>query len=95
MLLIPKQHVRYVWDIEDAGGFFSLAQKLAKHLQRVSGSQSVMSVTIGEMIPHAHLHLVPDTKGNRDKVFERWSEALTMRKLPPEKMDKIREKFSL
>jgi len=95
MLLIPKVHVGYVWDINDGGAYFKLAQKLAKHIQKVSGRESVMSVSIGEMISHAHLHLVPDTEGNRGKVFERWNEVLEMRELSPEELEKIRIKFLL
>lgn len=95
ILLVPKKHYRYVWDIEEGGAFFELAQKLAKHIQEVSGSESVMSLTIGEMVPHAHLHLVPDTQGNREVVLNKWSEVLVMRKLTPEEMMKTQKKFSL
>ncbi len=94
-LVVPKKHYRYVWDIEDAGGFFSLVQKIARHIQKVTGRESVMSVAIGEMVPHAHMHLVPDTEGNRDEVFRKWDETLGMRKLSPEEMEKIRAKFTM
>ncbi len=94
-LVVPKKHYRYVWDIEDAGGFFSLVQKIAKHMQTVTGKESVMSVAIGEMVPHAHMHLVPDTEGNRNGIFKKWDETLRMRKLVPEEMEFIRKRFQL
>lgn len=94
-LLIPKKHYRYVWDIEGGGEFFELAQKIAKNIQIISKADSVMSLAIGEMVPHAHLHLVPDTTGNRDGVLQRWSEALGMRKLSGEEMAKIAEQYKL
>mgnify|MGYP003441402556 FL=1 len=95
MLLIPKKHFRYVWDIEKGGEFFELAQKLAKHIQKISGSESVMSLTIGEMVPHAHLHLIPDTRGNRKLVLNTWSEVLETRKLVAEEMMKIQNEYAM
>lgn len=95
MLLIPKKHYRYVWDIEDGGEFFELAQRIAKNIQKISMADSVMSLTIGEMVPHAHLHLVPDTTGNRKGVLQKWSETLGMRKLSGEEMVKLAEQYKL
>ena len=89
ILLIPKKHFRYVWDVDNGGDFFEIAQKLAKHIQKISKKESIMSLTIGEMVPHAHLHLVPDTNGNREGVLQKWSEALKIRKISEEKMSKL------
>ena len=94
-LLVPKKHARYVWDIENGGEFFELAQRIAKNIQKASNKDSVMSLTIGEMVPHAHLHLVPDTLGNREGVLRKWSETLEMRKLPKEEMLRILEQYKL
>lgn len=94
-LLIPKTHVRYVWDIEDAGGFLSAAQKIARSMQAKSESASVVSVTIGEMVPHAHLHLLPDSAGNRDIVLEAWNRVRNMRKLGESEMGTIRDKYKV
>lgn len=94
-LLIPKLHVKYVWDIVDVGGYFSAAQKIARHFQEVSGSKSVISVTIGEMVAHAHMHLVPDSEGSRDKVVQGWNEAREARRMSDDEMKKIRTEYNV
>jgi len=95
VLLIPKKHVRWVWDIDNIGEFYKTAQKIVKKMQQVSGKDFVMSVTIGEMIKHAHLHLLPQAEGNIDNVLKAWDEALKMRKLSDGKMKKIQKGFQV
>lgn len=94
-LLIPKIHVKYVWDIEDSQGFFEAAKKIARNMQKVTGKSSVVSATIGEMVAHAHLHLVPDSVGSRDMFFQGWNKARSERKLGEQEMNEIRERFML
>ncbi|MCB9790484.1 HIT domain-containing protein [Candidatus Nomurabacteria bacterium] len=61
-LVIPKKHHRWIWDIpkEEAAQFFELCQKVAKHLQKTSGNELVYSLTVGEEVPHAHFHIIPN-----------------------------------
>lgn len=94
-MLIPKHHVRWVWDIEDVGEFFQVAKKIAKNMQKASGHEMVMSAIWGEQVPHAHFHFVPETEGNLDKVATAWNDSLALRKLTPEKMEEIRKRFEL
>ncbi|MEA3355475.1 MAG: HIT domain-containing protein [Patescibacteria group bacterium] len=92
-LLIPKKHVRWIWDIENIGGFYKVAKKIVKKMQEVSGKKFVMSVTWGTMVEHAHLHLLPTTAGNRDIIGKAWIKARETRKLSDEKMKVIQKKF--
>ena len=94
-LLIPKKHVRWVWDIENIGEYYEVAKKIVKKMQQVTGKESVVSVTVGEMIEHAHLHLLPDSEGNKEMVLEAWDKALKARKKSGDEMGKIRERFEL
>ncbi len=94
-LLIPKSHVRWVWDIENIGEYYEAAKKIVKKMQQVTGKGSVVSVTVGEMIEHAHLHLLPESEGNKDMVLEAWDKALKARKKSSDEMEKIRGKFSV
>ncbi len=94
-LLIPKKHVRWVWDIENIGEFYSVAKKIVKKMQAVTGKESVVSVTVGEMIEHAHLHLLPESEGNKGMVLEAWDKALKARKLDAVKMKELVEKYKL
>lgn len=94
-MVIPKKHCRWVWDVEDVGGYFEVIKKIAKHIQQVSGEELVMSAIWGEQVPHAHFHLVPSTEGNLPVVAEAWNKALGMRKIAPREMEMIRGKFSV
>ena len=94
-MLIPKKHVRWIWDIENVGGFYKVAQKIVKKMQQVSGEEFVMSVTWGTMVEHAHLHLLPTTEGNRDMVGEAWVKAREARKLSNEKLKELEAKFKV
>ncbi len=95
VLLIPKEHVRWVWKIENIGGFYKVAQKIVKKMQEVSGEEFVASLTLGTMIEHAHLHLLPKTEGNVQLVWNAWVKARETRKLSPEKLTELAKKFHL
>jgi histidine triad (HIT) family protein len=58
-LVIPKKHYPYVWDMENPGELLDLGKKLAKHYQQVLHTDLVYAHIYGELVPHAHLHLVP------------------------------------
>lgn len=94
-LLITKEHVRWMWDVEDKAAFHEAAARIVRKMQEVTGQESVVTLTIGEMVPHVHLHLLPKTEGVLDGVLEKWSEALTLREKTPEEMSKIAETFTL
>lgn len=63
-LLIPKKHYRWVWEVESGGEYFLIAQKIAKALQKAFNTDWVVSVVIGEAVPHAHLQLIPRTEND-------------------------------
>lgn len=93
--MIPKKHCRWVWDIENIGEFYEIAKKIVKNVQKVSGEDFAMSLTWGRDVHHAHLHLVPSTGGSLELVAAGWREALEARKLTPEEMKNISDKFKL
>lgn len=95
MLLIPKTHYRWVWDIENIGEFFEVAQKIVKNIQKVTKENFVMSLMWGRDVHHAHLHLVPSSQGSLELVAAGWREALEARKLAPEKMKEIANRYKL
>lgn len=94
-LVIPKKHVRWVWDVEDVGGYFGAVRKVANRLQEVSGEEMVMGAVWGEMVPHAHVHLVPRTEGSLEGIEKAWNEALGKRKVESDRMEEIRGKFEV
>jgi len=92
-LLIPKEHVRWVWEIDNIGMFYEAAKKIARKMREVSGNEFVASMTLGIMVEHAHLHLLPKTEGNVQKVWDAWVKAREARKLDAGKLKELAKKF--
>lgn len=61
-LVIPKQHVQWVWDAENLGEYFEVVGKIARHHREIT-KDVVRSNIDGWQVPHAHIHLKP-TKNN-------------------------------
>ena len=62
-LVIPKQEVDYIFDLEDETylGLQIFAKMVAKALKIVTG-QRIGVCVIGLEVPHAHIHLIPFTQ---------------------------------
>ncbi len=59
-MVIPKEHVRWVWDYPEAGAYFEVARKIAKAIQKSFGAEQVMSKIVGDEVPHAHIWIFPN-----------------------------------
>lgn len=58
-VVIPKTHFRYVWDMDHPGELLDLGQKIVRHYQVKLKTDLVYAQIMGEQVPHAHLHLIP------------------------------------
>jgi len=60
-LVIPKQEVDYIYDLEDEvlSGLHLFAKKVAKALKIACPCIRVGVLVIGTEVPHAHIHLIP------------------------------------
>ena len=60
-LVIPKQEVDYLFDLEDSmlGGLFAFTKRVALGIQQVVPCRRVGMAVVGLEVPHAHIHLVP------------------------------------
>ncbi|MEM2932713.1 MAG: HIT domain-containing protein [Candidatus Pacearchaeota archaeon] len=58
-LVIPKKHYRWVWDVEDIAGYYKVVGKVANAIRRALMTEWVVSLVLGEEVPHAHVWLVP------------------------------------
>ena len=58
-LIVPKEHHRWVWDVEPSEEYFALARKVARALQKAFGTDEVHMRVFGEEVPHAHIWLYP------------------------------------
>jgi len=62
-LVIPKQQVASLWDLDDQTyqAVMMTTKKVAQRLKAVLGTERVGEKVIGLDVPHAHVHLVPFT----------------------------------
>jgi len=61
VLVIPKQPVEFVWDLEPADyqALMATVQKVAHRLRDILAVPYVGEQIIGVDVPHAHVHLIP------------------------------------
>ena len=71
-LVIPKQEVDRIWDLEpdDLGALHQFAQRVALAIEAAIPCQRVGVAVIGLEVPHAHVHLIP-LQSVADINFER------------------------
>lgn len=60
-LVIPKQEVDYIFDLEDEllAGLHIFAKKVARAIEAVVTCERIGVTVIGLEVPHAHVHLIP------------------------------------
>ncbi|MDP3962290.1 MAG: HIT domain-containing protein, partial [bacterium] len=69
--VIPKKHVRWVWDVENAGAYFEIAKKIALAQRKAFNTDFILNKIVGDEVPHAHIWVFPNSsvEGNK-KDFE-------------------------
>ena len=60
-LVIPKQQVDYLFDLEDELylGLMAFAKKVASALEKAVPCKRIGVAVVGLEVPHAHVHLIP------------------------------------
>ena len=60
-LVIPKQEVDYIFDLEDdvLAGLHVFAKAVARQIERVIACERIGVAVVGLEVPHAHVHLIP------------------------------------
>lgn len=71
-LVIPKQEIDYVFDMEDGllGGLMMFSKKVAKALKKAFPCKRIGIMVAGIEVPHTHIHLIP-INGVSDLNFAR------------------------
>jgi histidine triad (HIT) family protein len=61
ILVVPKQEVDYIFDIDDEtlGGLILFSKKVAHALKKSVSCKRIGVAVIGLEVPHTHIHLVP------------------------------------
>jgi len=88
LLVIPKKHFRYVWDVPYIGEYFETVKKLANALQKAFKTEWIISPVMGEEIHHAHMHLIPRFKNDNFSFVPP-----PVKKISKSKMKKIQMKI--
>lgn len=63
-LVIPKEEVDYLFDLDDEriGDIMRFAKPIAKAIEQVVPCKRIGVIVVGLEVPHAHIHLVPIEK---------------------------------
>lgn len=94
VLVIPKKHIRWVWDSENIGGYYTAVQKVAKALKKAFDADSVVSLVIGDEVPHAHVWLIPSIKGDgHGSAFKMITNIGSKKKFSEEEMKEFQKKI--
>ncbi|MBR5850683.1 MAG: HIT family protein [Alistipes sp.] len=77
-LVVPKQEVDYLFDLEDEtlGGMMIFAKRIAAQIKEKIACKRVAVVVLGLEVPHAHIHLIP-INSEKDVDFHREKLQLT------------------
>ena len=60
-LVIPKEEVDYIFDLEDNlfSGLMLFSKKVALAIEKVIDCERIGVAVVGLEVPHAHVHLIP------------------------------------
>lgn|SRR3989344_4004644 len=65
--VIPKEHVRWVWDYTNIGAYFEIVRKIANAERKAFGTEWILSKIVGDEISHAHVWVFPGGEIEGDK----------------------------
>ncbi len=72
-LVIPKNHERWVWDVNPFDKYVETAQKIAKAQRQAYKTEAVWSKIVGDEVAHAHIWVFPhkdEAKGPEKEDFK-------------------------
>ena len=87
VLVIPKKHYRWVWDVPNIGEYFEVTAKIANAQKKAFNTDMILSKIVGEEVPHAHIWIYPskevhgekkDFETNKKKIVEALNKSLTL-----------------
>ena len=89
VLVVPKKHYRWVWDVNDFGGYWEVAKKVAQAAMSALNAPMVEFLTHGTDIDHAHIWVVPVYQGE-----EGFINATERKSFDKPEMDEISKKIA-
>mgnify|MGYP001602122613 CR=1 FL=1 len=65
--VIPKKHIRWVWDMPEVGKYFEIVRKIALAQRKAFGTDWILSRIVGDEVPHAHIWVFPSNEVSDNK----------------------------
>ena len=90
VMVIPKKHYRWVWDIPNIGENFEFCRKVVRAQQKAMKTDWVVCDIAGMGVAHAHTHLVPRFPNDGHGEFV---DTKGIKKITKEEMEKIARKI--
>lgn len=59
ILVVPKKHYKWTYDIPEFGKYWETAHRLTKAVQKAMNPYFISYLTYGLDVPHAHIHIIP------------------------------------
>lgn len=89
-LVVPKEHARWVYDVEKFGGMWEVAKSVALAAVKSLEAYTVHFITLGHEVTHGHIHCIPrfenDGHGKQPLFTNR-------KQIPKEEMAQIADKL--
>ena len=89
-MIIPKKHVRWVWDVDDFGDYFETVKRIARGLEKALKPEWIALAVAGLGVSHAHTHIVPRFTGDGHGEY---LNPKNIKKIPKEEMEAIADKI--
>jgi len=96
VLVIPKEHSRWVWDIDDKKYYDLMmsVKKVAELLKNAFNVDCVQEFIVGMEVPHVHIHLLPRREGDGfDEIPSKRLDPKPSEEEMKEILDKIKSKL--
>jgi len=61
-LVIPKKHFRWTYDVPNFGQYWEFTKQISQTIQNKFNPEFINFLTMGNEVPHAHIHLIPRYK---------------------------------
>ncbi len=97
-LVIPKEHCEFTWDVSNFGEYYEFVKLVGSHYRNI-GFKFVDTLTLGRMVHHAHVHLLPhnddDETWNKVQAVLDGIQVEKERKPSQEKLQEIQGVFQM
>lgn len=76
ILVVPKKHYQFFYDVPNLGNYFNIVKKISLAAKKAFNSAYIQIRTLGEAVPHSHVHVLPIVKLGNERLD--WSKPLNL-----------------